>query len=52
VNHSVKLEDGYDAVQKIFEQRSTLDYEIDGAVIKLNDFTQHDELGFTSKFPK
>lgn len=32
--------------------RYSLPYEIDGIVIKVNDFGQQEELGFTSKVPK
>ena len=32
--------------------RHELPYEIDGVVIKVNDFSQQDELGFTAKAPR
>ncbi len=41
-----------DEVRKIGELRGTLDYSIDGAVIKVNSFSQRDQLGSTAKFPK
>lgn len=34
------------------EHRETLDYEIDGVVVKVNDFHMREELGSTSKFPR
>ena len=34
------------------EKRDTLAYEIDGVVVKVNQFALQDELGFTSKFPR
>ena len=34
------------------EHRHNLDYEIDGAVVKVDDLAQRDELGFTSKAPR
>ena len=34
------------------EKRETLDYEIDGVVVKVNDFRLRQELGSTSKFPR
>jgi len=38
---------------KDFEEiRETLDYEIDGAVIKVNSFSQQKQLGATSKHPR
>lgn len=33
-------------------QRHELSFEIDGIVIKINDFNQQDELGFTAKSPR
>lgn len=39
-------------VEHFSQIRSTLDYQIDGVVIKVNDYTLYDEIGFTSKFPK
>ena len=32
--------------------RSSLDYDIDGVVVKVNDIKMQQELGFTSKYPK
>ncbi|MEX2597364.1 MAG: NAD-dependent DNA ligase LigA, partial [Salibacteraceae bacterium] len=34
------------------KQRHSLDFEIDGVVIKVNDFYQQQELGFTAKSPR
>lgn len=34
------------------EKRHELGYDIDGVVIKVNDFHQREELGFTAKIPK
>ena len=34
------------------EKRASLEYEIDGVVIKVDDFALQQELGFTSKFPR
>lgn len=34
------------------EKRDSLDYEIDGVVVKVNDFNLRQELGSTSKFPR
>lgn len=33
-------------------KRKTLDYETDGMVIKVNDFAQRENLGFTAKVPR
>ena len=34
------------------DKRARLEYEIDGVVIKVDDFALQQELGFTSKFPR
>ncbi|HSB62195.1 MAG TPA: NAD-dependent DNA ligase LigA, partial [Vicinamibacteria bacterium] len=34
------------------EKRDRLEYEIDGVVVKVDDFALQEELGFTSKFPR
>jgi len=34
------------------DRRDELEYEIDGVVVKVDDFALQDELGFTSKFPR
>lgn len=39
-------------VERIGEMRGSLGYSIDGAVIKVNRFSQRQELGSTAKFPK
>lgn len=39
-------------LQRIGEMRSTLPFDIDGAVIKTNSFAQRNEIGSTSKFPR
>ncbi len=39
-------------IQSIDEQKSHLDFLIDGAVIKLNSVKDRDIFGYTSKFPK
>lgn len=39
-------------VKEYGENRNKLDILTDGAVIKVNEFSLHDELGMTSKFPK
>lgn len=42
----------WDAILKIGENRGNLPYEIDGAVVKINDFSQRQQLGATSKVPR
>ncbi len=40
------------AVRQIGEARDRLDFDIDGAVIKVDSFSQRTELGSTAKFPR
>ena len=40
------------AIEDIGKRRNKLDYDIDGAVVKVNDFAQRELLGATSKFPR
>lgn len=42
----------WDAIQRIGENRGNLGYDIDGAVVKINDFQQRQLLGATSKVPR
>ncbi len=39
-------------IRRIGELRNTLPFDIDGAVVKVNDFTQREMLGSTAKFPR
>ena len=41
-----------DEIHAIGERRGDLEYDIDGAVIKVDDFDQRQVLGSTAKFPK
>jgi DNA ligase (NAD+) len=34
------------------DKRDTLEYDIDGVVVKVDDFALQEELGFTSRFPR
>ena len=40
------------AIEVIGARRDALDYDIDGAVVKVNDFAQRELLGATSKVPR
>lgn len=46
------IDDAIAEINRIGEMRGTLPFDIDGAVIKVDEFSQRDELGSTSKFPK
>ena len=46
------IEEVLTEIARIGEIRGTLPFDIDGAVIKVDDFAQREALGSTSKFPK
>lgn len=46
------MKDAIDEVERIGQIRGSLPYQIDGAVIKLNDFDDRKLLGSTAKFPR
>jgi len=46
------LEEVLAFVEEWREKREGLEYEIDGVVVKVDDFALQQELGFTSKFPR
>ncbi len=56
INNEIQLCDGIENVLKFYrtmaEKRSTLGYDIDGTVIKVNDIALQRELGFISKAPR
>ena len=55
-NHERRVLDGIDEViayvQEYTEKRSSLGYDIDGLVIKVDDIDDYDALGYTAKTPK
>ena len=46
------IEQAFSCVEKIGEKRGDLEFDIDGAVIKVDDFSKRELLGSTAKFPK
>ncbi|MBC8081072.1 MAG: NAD-dependent DNA ligase LigA [Gorillibacterium sp.] len=46
------IEEVAEEVERIAEIRHSMDYLIDGAVIKVSDFRTRDVLGYTDKFPR
>lgn len=46
------IEDAIKEIEQIGQNRSKLDFDMDGAVIKVNDFAQRDRMGSTNKFPR
>lgn len=45
-------EEVWAAIEKIGESRGTLGYDIDGAVVKINNLADREKLGATSKVPR
>ena len=39
-------------IKEYTEKRSSLDYDIDGIVIKVDDMSRYDDIGYTAKTPK
>ena len=39
-------------IERMGDSRGALDFDIDGAVVKVNDFAQREVLGSTAKFPR
>lgn len=56
INHDYHLantiDDVWEFIEKMAERRDDLPYEIDGIVIKVNDLSAQEELGFTVKAPR
>ncbi len=46
------IEDAIAEIEQIGSGRAGLDFDMDGAVIKVNDFAQRDNMGSTNKFPR
>ena len=46
------IEQAIAEIEQIGQNRAKLDFDMDGAVIKLNDFAQRDLMGSTNKFPR
>lgn len=56
VNNKLSLTNDINKIQEfynsIFESRSSLDYEIDGLVLKINSFDLQKQIGYISRSPK
>lgn len=46
------IDEAFDEIERIGNERDSLYFGIDGAVIKVNDFNSRTALGTTAKFPK
>lgn len=49
---STSDEEILDFIRKIGENRGSFDFPIDGAVVKVDDFSRREEMGSTAKFPR
>lgn len=49
---SENMDEIWDFIQEVGQERDNLPYDIDGVVIKVNDLAGQEELGFTVKAPK
>jgi len=56
INDNLFLEktndDIFTAIDKIEKLKTNIDYEIDGAVLKVDNYSIREELGFTAKYPR
>lgn len=46
------IDEIWNFIQEVGQERENLPYDIDGVVIKVNDLASQEELGFTVKAPK
>ncbi|MGI6030583.1 MAG: NAD-dependent DNA ligase LigA [Eubacteriales bacterium] len=51
-NSFTSMEEAIKEVERLGDLREQLSFDIDGAVVKVNDFAQRAELGSTAKFPR
>lgn len=51
-NEYSNIEDAYKRIEEIGEERGELYFDIDGAVVKVNDLASREKLGNTAKFPR
>ncbi|MGI5963049.1 MAG: NAD-dependent DNA ligase LigA [Lawsonibacter sp.] len=49
---STSIEEATNYITKIGEERENYQFDIDGAVVKVNSLTQREQLGSTAKFPR
>ena len=47
-----RMDEIWNFIQEVGQERDNLPYDIDGVVIKINDLASQEELGFTVKAPK
>src|SRR3954447_12188012 len=52
IEQLASLDAGYEFCEQVEANRHSFGYEIDGAVVKVDDLAQRNELGFTSRAPR
>ena len=52
VHYGHRADEFIELIDKVAEERDGLDFLIDGMVIKICDFAQREQLGYTEKFPR
>ena len=52
IHYGHNADEFIDIIDKVAEQRDSLDFLIDGMVIKICDFDKREQLGYTEKFPR
>jgi len=50
--HCKDVEEVISYIEEMTEKRETLPYDIDGIVIKVNEFDLYERIGYTAKYPK
>lgn len=52
IRHCKNIKEVLDRIDELTNQREGFKFDIDGIVIKVNEFNYYEEIGYTSKFPK
>ncbi len=52
IHYGHRADEFIEIIDKVAEERDGLDFLIDGMVIKICDFAQREQLGYTEKFPR
>ena len=52
IHYGHRADEFIEIIDRVAEERDSLDFLIDGMVIKVCDFAQREQLGYTEKFPR
>lgn len=52
IKHCKNIKEVLNRIDEITDERENFKYDIDGIVVKVNEFNYYEEIGYTSKFPK